>query len=65
MSGVLVLQDGQVTIARHAGLGSPTMRRNTFSGAKFITSTQVGAAMKDGYTRPLLAGTRVAATWTS
>lgn len=51
--GVLVLHDGRVRIERYAPPHSPTTRWNSFSVAKSITSTLVGAAMKDGYIRSL------------
>jgi CubicO group peptidase (beta-lactamase class C family) len=51
--GVLVLQDGKVRLERYAPPDSPTTRWNSFSVAKSITSTLVGAAMKDGYIRSL------------
>ena len=46
--GVLVLQDGRIRLERYAAPHSPTTRWNSFSIAKSITSTLVGAAMKDG-----------------
>jgi CubicO group peptidase (beta-lactamase class C family) len=51
--GVLVLHDGKVRLERYAAPDSPTTRWNSFSIAKSITSTLVGAAMKDGYIRSL------------
>jgi CubicO group peptidase (beta-lactamase class C family) len=53
VGGVLVLQDGKVRLERYAPPDSPTTRWNSFSVAKSITSTLVGAAMKDGYIRSL------------
>jgi CubicO group peptidase (beta-lactamase class C family) len=49
--GVLVLHDGKIRLERFASPHSPTTRWNSFSVAKSITSTLVGAAMKDGYIR--------------
>jgi CubicO group peptidase (beta-lactamase class C family) len=46
--GVLVLQDGKVRLERYVSPHSPATRWNSFSIAKSITSTLVGAAMKDG-----------------
>ncbi len=51
--GVLVLQDGNVRLERYVAPHSPATRWNSFSVAKSITSTLVGAAMKDGYIRSL------------
>jgi CubicO group peptidase (beta-lactamase class C family) len=51
--GVLVLQDGRIRLERYAPPDSPTTRWNSFSIAKSITSTLVGAAMKDGYIKSL------------
>ena len=47
--GVLVLQDGKVRLERFAPPHSSATRWNSFSIAKSITSTLVGAAMTDGY----------------
>ena len=51
--GVLVLHDGRIRFERYAAPHGPTTRWNSFSVAKSITSTLVGAAMKDGYIRSL------------
>jgi CubicO group peptidase (beta-lactamase class C family) len=51
--GVLVLQDGKIRLERYVSPHSRTTRWNSFSVAKSITSTLVGAAMKDGYIRSL------------
>jgi CubicO group peptidase (beta-lactamase class C family) len=51
--GLLVLQDGRVRLERYARPYGPHTRWNSFSVAKSITSTLVGAAMKDGYIRSL------------
>ena len=51
--GLLVLQDGKVRLERYVSPHSPTTRWNSFSIAKSITSTLVGAAIKDGYIRSL------------
>ena len=51
--GVLVLQDGKIRLERYSAPHGPATRWNSFSVAKSITSTLVGAAMKDGYIRSL------------
>ena len=51
--GVLVLQDGKIRLERYASPHSAATRWNSFSVAKSITSTLVGAAMKDGYIQSL------------
>jgi len=51
--GVLVLQDGKVRLERYVAPHSAVTRWNSFSIAKSITSTLVGAAIKDGYIKSL------------
>jgi CubicO group peptidase (beta-lactamase class C family) len=51
--GVLVLQDGKIRLERYVAPHSPTTRWNSFSIAKSVTSTLVGAAMNDGYIKSL------------
>ena len=51
--GLLVLHDGKVRLERYVSPHSATTRWNSFSIAKSITSTLVGAAMKDGAIRSL------------
>jgi CubicO group peptidase (beta-lactamase class C family) len=51
--GVLVLHDGRIRLERYAAPHSAATRWNSFSIAKSITSTLVGAAVKDGYVRSL------------
>ena len=51
--GVLVMQDGKIRLERYLAPHSRATRWNSFSVAKSITSTLVGAAMKDGYIRSL------------
>jgi len=46
--GVLVLQDGKVRLERYIPPHSAATRWNSFSIAKSITSTLLGAAIKDG-----------------
>jgi CubicO group peptidase (beta-lactamase class C family) len=53
VSGVLVLKDGKIILERY-GLGrTPRDRWTSFSVAKSITSTLIGAAIKDGKIRSL------------
>ena len=47
--GLLVLQNGEVRLERYAPPYGSRTRWNSFSVAKSITSTLVGAAMEDGY----------------
>jgi CubicO group peptidase (beta-lactamase class C family) len=51
--GVLVLQDGRIRLERYVAPHGPAVRWNSFSVAKSVTSTLVGAAMKDGAIRSL------------
>jgi CubicO group peptidase (beta-lactamase class C family) len=51
--GVLVLQGGTIRLERYVAPDSRTTRWNSFSVAKSITSTLVGAALKDGYIKSL------------
>jgi CubicO group peptidase (beta-lactamase class C family) len=51
--GVLVLHDGKLRLERYAPPQSAATRWNSFSIAKSITSTLVGAAIKDGYIQSL------------
>ncbi|HEY2358491.1 MAG TPA: serine hydrolase [Phenylobacterium sp.] len=53
VSGVLVLKDGKVVLEKY-GLGrKPTDRWTSFSVAKSVTSTLVGAAIQDGKIKSL------------
>jgi CubicO group peptidase (beta-lactamase class C family) len=53
VSGIILLQDGKIRLERY-GLGySAAGRWTSFSVAKSITSTLVGAAVKDGYIKSL------------
>ncbi len=47
-AGLLVLQNGQVRLERYARGHSAEQRWTSFSVAKSVTSTLVGAALKDG-----------------
>ncbi len=49
--GVLVVHDGKIRLERYVPPHSRATRWNSFSVAKSITSTLVGAAMKDGAIR--------------
>ena len=52
-TGVIVLKDGKVVLERY-GLGRrPSERWTSFSVAKSITSTLIGAAIADGYIKSL------------
>jgi CubicO group peptidase (beta-lactamase class C family) len=51
--GVLVLHGGKIRLERYGSPHSPATRWNSFSVAKSITSTLVGAAMKDGSIKSL------------
>jgi CubicO group peptidase (beta-lactamase class C family) len=52
-SGVLVLKNGKIVLERY-GLGRhPTDRWTSFSVAKSLTSTLIGAAVKDGKIKSL------------
>lgn len=51
--GVLVLQGGKIRLERYVSPDTRTTRWNSFSVAKSITSTLVGAALKDGSIRSL------------
>jgi CubicO group peptidase (beta-lactamase class C family) len=53
VAGLLVLQDGQIRLERYALTGGPKTRWHSFSVAKSVTSTLVGAAMKDGSIKSL------------
>jgi CubicO group peptidase (beta-lactamase class C family) len=53
VAGVLVLHDGTLRLERYALSGGPKTRWHSFSIAKSITSTLVGAAMKDGHIKSL------------
>jgi CubicO group peptidase (beta-lactamase class C family) len=53
VAGVLVLHDGAVRLERYALTGGRQVRWHSFSIAKSITSTLVGAAMKDGAIKSL------------
>ena len=52
-AGILVLQDGRVRLEKYAMGYSPDRRWTTFSVAKSVTSTLVGAAVKDGYIKSI------------
>lgn len=53
VTGLLVLQDGKVRMERYARGYGPEGRWTSFSVAKSVTSTLVGAAIKDGYIKSI------------
>lgn len=53
VAGVLVIQEGKVRLERYALTETPRTRWHSFSVAKSVTSTLVGAAIKDGFIRSL------------
>ncbi len=53
MSGLLVIKDGQIVLERYRAGFTPDQRWTSFSVAKSVTSTLVGAAVHDGYIKSL------------
>lgn len=53
MAGLLVLQDGKVRLERYRRGFGPEQRWTSFSVAKSLTSSLVGAALEDGYIKSL------------
>jgi CubicO group peptidase (beta-lactamase class C family) len=53
VSGLLVLQDGEVLLEKYGPGRSPKDRWTSFSVAKSVTATLVGAAIQDGRIRSL------------
>jgi CubicO group peptidase (beta-lactamase class C family) len=53
VAGVLVLHDGAIRLERYALTGGRQVRWHSFSIAKSITSTLVGAALRDGAIKSL------------
>ncbi|HET7117968.1 MAG TPA: serine hydrolase [Hanamia sp.] len=49
VAGFIILQDGKIRLERYAAGDSESNRWPSFSVAKSVTSTLVGAAIKDGY----------------
>src|SRR5205814_771132 len=49
LAGIVVLHDGKLRLERYTLGHSATGRWTSFSVAKSLTSTLVGAAIKDGY----------------
>ena len=52
-AGILVIQDGKIRLEKYALGYGPDRRWTTFSVAKSVTSTLVGAAIKDGYIKSI------------
>jgi CubicO group peptidase (beta-lactamase class C family) len=52
-AGILVIQDGKIRLEKYALGYGPERRWTTFSVAKSVTSTLVGAAVKDGYIKSI------------
>lgn len=52
-AGLIILQDGRVRLEKYALGFGPRGRWTSFSVAKSLTSTLVGAAVRDGYIRSL------------
>jgi CubicO group peptidase (beta-lactamase class C family) len=52
-AGLLVLQDGKVRLERYRRHFGPKQRWTSFSVAKSLTSSLVGAAMEDGYIKSI------------
>ena len=53
VAGLLVIEDGRIRLERYAGGHGPDRRWTSFSVAKSLTSTLVGAAIMDGYIQSL------------
>jgi CubicO group peptidase (beta-lactamase class C family) len=53
MTGVLVIKNGEVVLERYALGRKPEDRWTSFSVGKSVTSTLLGAAIKDGYIKSL------------
>ena len=53
VSGLLVIKDGQIVLEKYALGRKPTDRWTSFSVAKSVTSTLVGAAIQDGKIKSL------------
>lgn len=51
--GLLVLQDGKIRLERYHGGFGPNDRWTSFSVAKSLTSSLVGAAIEDGYIKSI------------
>lgn len=53
VAGLLVVQDGRILLERYARGHGPERRWTSFSVAKSLTSTLVGAAIRDGYIKSI------------
>src|SRR5215510_13533207 len=47
-AGLLILKDGEIALERYGTSSGPESRPTTYSTAKSMTSTLVGAALHDG-----------------
>jgi CubicO group peptidase (beta-lactamase class C family) len=47
-AGLLILKDGEIALERYGTGSGPEIRRTSYSTAKSMTSTLVGAALRDG-----------------
>jgi CubicO group peptidase (beta-lactamase class C family) len=53
ISGVIVVKDGRVVLEKYGMGRTPDQRWTSFSVAKSVTSTLIGAAIRDGYIRSI------------
>ena len=53
VAGLLIIQDGTILLERYRFGFGRTMRWTSFSTAKSVTSTLVGAAIRDGYIKSI------------
>jgi CubicO group peptidase (beta-lactamase class C family) len=53
ISGLIAIKDGKIIMEKYALGRTPDQRWTSFSVAKSVTSTLIGAAVKDGYIRSI------------
>jgi len=53
VAGIMILQNGKIRLERYAPGDSESIRWSSMSVAKSVTSTLVGAAIKDGYIKSI------------